>query len=176
MRPEPTIARLSRTFDALIAAVFAGTGLVLLFSLCGCTVPYWQTDEVVLGVEFDWGMQQDRQTADELLCFCAVALGDGRLLTGARVKFVEDNAAVGRDCWPAPPGRGEIAGCWSVTLDDMVILAPASRLTETALCHELAHRARYYAKGQMPGAEDYYHCDRALWDQLGVDATGPCPP
>lgn len=173
MRPEPTIARLARTFDALIAAVLAGTGLLLFLSVCGCTVPFWETDEEVLGVAFDWGAQSDRATADELLCFCAAMIGDGRLLTGARVKFSDD---VDADCQPAPAERGPIGGCWSTLLNDMVVLAPAARLVDTALCHELAHRARHYAKGQMPDAADYNHCDRALWNQFEIDEpTGPCP-
>jgi len=149
---------------------------LLLLALSACTRPYWQTDEVVLGVEVDFGVQQDREALDEVLITCANIIGDGRLLAGARVKFVEDNDAVERACWPAPPNRGEIAGCWSIALDDMVILAAASRLADTALCHELAHRARYFAKGQVAGAEDSAHCDRALWQQLNVPTTGACPP
>lgn len=34
--------------------------LLLALLLSGCTVPYWQTDEVILGVGFDWGAQVDR--------------------------------------------------------------------------------------------------------------------
>ena len=175
MTHEPTIERLSRTFDALIVLVIAGLCLGMLFSLCGCSRPYWHTDETVLGVEFDWAdEQQDRQTADELICFCSAMVGDGRLLTGARVKFVKDVETATRDCARANPEP--IAGCWSTLLNDMIVLAPAPQLGETALCHELAHRARYFAKGQGRNAEDQWHCDRALWDQLGVKATGPCPP
>jgi hypothetical protein len=149
--------------------------VVALLLLTSCTRPFWTTDETVLGVQFDWIDAQTDRAATEQLCAASAILGDGRHLVGARVKFVEDNAAVGRACQPAPPERGEIAGCWSTLLNDMVVLAPAPRLADTALVHELLHRARYYAKGQMPGAEDAGHCDRFLWDQINVPATGPCP-
>jgi hypothetical protein len=149
--------------------------VVVLLLLTSCTRPYFVPDETVLGVQFDYGTQHDRAAVTDQLCAAAAILGDGRMLAGARVKFVEDNAAVANACWPAPPGRGEIAGCWSTTLNDMVVLAPAPRLADTALIHELIHRARYYAKGQMPGAEDSNHCD-AVWQQLDVKPTGDCPP
>ena len=149
--------------------------VVALLLLAGCTRPYWQQDEEVLGVQIDYGVQQDRDAMDDLLIACAITLGDGRALSGARVKYLADNAAVGRDCQPAPPGRGEIAECWSTMLDDLVLVAAAPLLANTATCHGLAHRVHHYAHGQVLGAEDYYHCDRPFWDRLGVPkATGPC--
>lgn len=174
MRSGPSISTLARSVDALIASLAALLALGVLLSLCGCTRPYWKTDETVYGIDFDWGTQQDREL-DELLYRCAAAVGGGRHFVGARVKFEKDVESVGRVCQPAPVERGPIAGCWSTLLNDMVILAPAERLEDTALCHELAHRARYYAKGQVVGADDPWHCDRLLWDALGVPETpGKC--
>jgi hypothetical protein len=163
----------ARSFDALIAVLIAFFAFGALVSLCGCTRPFWTTDETVYGVEFDWGKQEDRATVDTVLSRCADAIGGGRHLVGARVKFLDDPAAVTKAC--ARPDPELVAGCWSTLLNDMVLLAVASRLVDTALCEELAHRARYYAKGQMVGAEDPWHCDRALWDELGVPETpGKC--
>lgn len=170
MRARPSISTLDRSFDALITVLLALFSLGVLLSLCGCSRPYWKTDETVYGIDFDWGTQKDREL-DELISHCAAAVGGGRHFIGARVKFEKDVEAVGKACQPAPPDRGAIAGCWSTLLNDMVVLAPAERLEDTALCHELAHRARYYAKGQVVGAEDYNHCDRLLWDALGVPET-----
>ena len=136
--------------------------------LTSCTVPYYEMDEEILGVQFDWQGQQDREPADDLLCHCAQILGDGRHLYGARVRFTDDAS---RDC-----GLDfDAAGCWSVALNDLIVLETAEHLTDTPLCHELAHRARYYAHGQMPGAEDPNHCDAELWGALNVQPTGPCP-
>lgn len=139
---------------------------ILLLS-AGCTVPYHVPDESILGVEFDWNAQQNRDATGEI-ARCALLLGDGRHLGGARVHFTADAS---RDCRLT----FDVAGCWSTMLDDMIVLEPAATVEQTALCHELAHRARFYAHGQMPGAEDGKHCDRAVWDLLGVAATGVCP-
>ena len=145
---------------------------LLLLLLSGCSVPYFVPDESILGVEFDWRTQADRD-AGPVLAACSDIVG-ARNLQGARVRFVADNAAVAHDCQPAPPERGTIAGCWSTQLNDLVVLTPAPLLADTALCHELAHRARHYAHGQVFGADDPHHCDRALWDAIGVQATGVC--
>lgn len=144
-------------------------GVLVSLLLAGCSRPYFREDEVVLGVSIDWREQQDRESVDTLIALCAARVGGGRLLTGARIRFTDDAS---RDCQLAY----EVAGCWRFdsTVTDLVILQYVERLPEAPICHELLHRARFFANGQRPGSADPGHCDRALWESLGAVPSENC--
>ena len=144
-------------------------GVLVSLLLAGCSRPYFREDEVVLGVSIDWREQQDRESVDTLIALCAARVGGGRLLTGARIRFTDDAS---RDCQLAQ----EVGGCWRFdsAITDLVIVEVRPTLAQTATCHELGHRARFFAHGQVPGSEDPFHCDPDLWPALDVPADPRC--
>lgn len=115
----------------------AGAGMWLVLWM-GCSPPYFSADEVRRSITIDWGPQQERGSLEEVLGECEEGL---RMKFGAGVflKFVSDPTP---DC---RSGHDRVAGCWIHDFD-LVLLAPARDLAETALCHEMLHRQLFLNK------------------------------
>lgn len=94
----------------------------------------------MLGVSFDWGPQVDDRDPTAVLEVALQHCPEG--LEGAWVKFVEDPKAY---CLTT---HNKIAGCWRME-DDIIFLSPAPTLEQTALLHELTHRAQWLADGDI---------------------------
>lgn len=133
---------------------------VVLAALCvaasgigGCGSGYFDSEETRGPVTLDWGEQGDRESLESLLAQCEAGVGL-RFSKGARVKFLADPT---EDC---ATSFAKVAGCWRMDLD-LILLATAPRLAETALCHELLHRELFRIDGD---ADVRHHRDE--WHQL----------
>lgn len=114
--------------------------------LLACGPAYFDEDEVRAGVSVDWGSQRDRGGLEALVASCEASVAMS-FTGGASVKFVPDpNAHCGI------PAEKPVAGCW-IPRFDLIVLAPAPTLAQTALCHELFHRELYARDGDP----DYDH-------------------
>lgn len=129
-----------------------------MIASCGIDPPVDRT----LGVAvLDWSAQTaDREGLSAEVSRCAERLDavtrrgqGGRLVDGSRIKFSGD---LRRSC-----GIDDAAGCWWLDLD-LIVLAQSTSMRDSALCHELAHRARYVWKYNP----DYAHADTAWWDAI----------
>lgn len=107
---------------------------LLVAGMAGCALLdfsgswYAGADHLACGPWVEWGAQ----TPDEAgACGVVASCPDGA--DGARVEFTGDLVAC---CLVAEP----IAGCFVPTMD-WICLSPADRIEDTALRHELTHRA-----------------------------------
>lgn len=138
-------------FPAVLAALL----------LPGCFLDFsgsWEADEVVCdsGLRVKWNGQGDRESLCPVVTTCVAALRDAvgdRFADDAAVEFVADTL---------PPCLADhVAGCFTPDFDH-IYLAHAERIGDTALCHELLHRAFFFERSGDP---DYGHTD-ALWKAL----------
>lgn len=90
-------------------------------------------EEERAGLLLDWGTQTDRASLEALIQECETSVGFG-FKAGAAIKFVADP---NHHC--RIPNKRRVAGCWMQDFD-LIVLEPAPRLGETAICHELLHR------------------------------------
>lgn len=135
---------------------FPSWGLVLWFA---CTPSYFEPDEIRQSISIDWGPQRERDSFDFVVERCETGLGM-KFAHGAWVKFIHDPTT---DC---RTGHEKVAGCWIHDFD-LVLLAPAERLVDTALCHELLHRQLFLDVGDPdPGHR------RQEWSDLGSILSG----
>ena len=124
----------------------------------------WLTAEETFGERVILGPQSGREDLADDIVACADAIDfgiqargtAGRLLSGVRVEFLADISA---KC--VEPIGNDQGGCyWPNTDTAAVEMRP--RIWDTALCHELAHRARNVAGYGL----DYRHEDKAFWQAL----------
>jgi hypothetical protein len=126
----------------------------LLAVAAGCFLDFsdgWEGEEHC-GVSVKWNAQGDRDGLCAEVEACEAALG--RKIKGLpAVEFVDD---------PLPYCLSDrVAGCYTLDFDH-IFLEYRERIADTALCHELVHRAIYHETGSDP---DYRHV-RAIWDRL----------
>ena len=132
-----------------------GGAATLAVLIQGCFLDFsgnWEPDEERCGVQVKWNGQRDRDNFCPEIERCRDALGYG-LDDGATVEFVGDLLPY---CL-----RERVAGCYTPDFDH-IYLAVADAIGDTALCHELLHRAFFH---QRDGDPDYGHRS-PLWHQL----------
>lgn len=129
-------------------------GVVVWLCSVACAPAYFDADEIRQSISIDWGPQLERDSFDDLVQRCEAGLGM-KFGRGAWVKFLADPTS---DC---RTGHEKVAGCWIHDFD-LVLLAPADRLVDTALCHELLHR-QLFIDGRDPDPTHQRH----EWSVLG---------
>ena len=118
----------------------------------GCDLSgYWEPDDELCGLRVKWNGQGDRASLCPEVEACRSALGYA--FEGAAVEFVADLVPT---CL-----REHVAGCYTPEFDH-IYLARTDRIGDTALCHELLHRA---LSEERDGDPDYAHRD-PLWRSL----------
>lgn len=138
-----------------VARFCALAASLLLVVSSGCFLDFsegWEEDEERCGLRVKWNGQGDRDALCSTVEACQAALEREFRGTPA-VEFVDD---------PLPYCLSDrVAGCYTLDFDH-IYLEYRERIAQTALCHELLHRALYH---DSRGDPDYRHSS-PLWDRL----------